>query len=87
MHDAHPPKWITLDMDSSVSPIHGDQEGGDQEGTAWNGHFGCKCHHPLLVFNQFGDLERCSLRKGNVHSADRWKELLSPVIKLTPSVT
>ena len=41
MHDAHPPKWITLDMDSSVSPIHGDQEGGDQEGTAWNGHFGC----------------------------------------------
>lgn len=27
MHDAQPPKWITLDMDSSVSPTHGDQEG------------------------------------------------------------
>ena len=35
MHDAQPPKWITLDIDSSVSPTHG-----DQEGTARNGHFG-----------------------------------------------
>ena len=75
MHDAQPPKWITLDMDSSVSPTHG-----DQEGTAWNGHFGCKCYHPLFVFNQFSDLERCALRKGNVHSADGWKEVLAPVI-------
>ncbi len=75
MHDAQPPKWITLDMDSSVSPTHG-----DQEGTAWNGHFGCKCYHPLFVFNQFGDLERCALRKGNVHSADGWKGVLDPVI-------
>jgi hypothetical protein len=75
MHDAQPPRWITLDMDSSVSPTHG-----DQEGTAWNGHFGCKCYHPLFVFNQFSDLERCALRKGNVHSADGWKDVLAPVI-------
>ena len=75
MHDAQPPKWITLDMDSSVSPTHG-----DQEGTAWNGHFRCKCYHPLFVFNQFSDLESCTLRKGNVHSADGWKEVLAPVI-------
>ncbi len=34
-------------MDRSVSPTHG-----DQKGTAWNGHFGYKCHHPLFVFNQ-----------------------------------
>ena len=75
MLDAQPPKWITLDMDRSVSPPHG-----DQEGTAWNGHFGCKCYHPLFGFNQFGDLERCALRKGNVHSADGCKEVLAPVI-------
>ena len=75
MHDAQPPKWITLDMDSSVSPTHG-----AQEGTAWNGHFGCNCYHPLFIFNQFGHLERCALRKGNVHSADDWKALLTPVI-------
>ena len=56
---------IILDMDSSVSPTHG-----DQEGTAYNGHFGCSCYHPLFVFNQFGDLER-SLRPGNVHTTTR----------------
>ena len=33
-----------------------------------------------MPFNQFGHLERCALRKGNVHSADDWKALLTPVI-------
>ncbi len=37
-----------LDMDSSVSPTYG-----DQEGTAYNGHFACTCYHPVFVFNQF----------------------------------
>jgi hypothetical protein len=35
-----------------------------------NRHYECTCYHPLFVFNQFGDLERCSFRAGNVHSAD-----------------
>ena len=42
VHDRNPPKIIVLDMDSSVRPTHG-----DQEGTAYNGHFGCTCYHPL----------------------------------------
>ena len=46
VHDRRPPKQITLDMDSSESPVHG-----DQEGSAWNGHFQSKCLHPLFVFN------------------------------------
>ena len=75
VHESHGLNYITLDMDSSVSPTHG-----DQEGTAWNGYFGCNCYHPLFIFNQFGHLERCALRKGNVHSADDWKALLTPVI-------
>ena len=75
VHDRRPPKMIALDMDSSVSPTHG-----EQEGTAYNGHFGCACYHPLFVFNQFGDLERCALRPGNVHSADGWREVLEPVV-------
>ena len=74
VHDRRPPKMIILDMDSSVSPTHG-----EQEGTAYNGHFGCTCYHPLFLFNQFGDLERCSLRPGNVHSADGWRNVLEPV--------
>jgi hypothetical protein len=32
------------------------------------------------VFNQFGDVERCVLRPGNVHSADGWRAVLEPVI-------
>ena len=76
VHDRHPPKMIILDMDSSVSPTHG-----EQEGTAYNVHFGCTCYHPLFLFNQFGDLERCSLRPGNVHSADGWREVLEPVVE------
>jgi hypothetical protein len=40
-----------------------------QEGRAYNRNFGCTCYHPLFVFNQSGDLERCALRSGNVHSA------------------
>ena len=35
-HDRNRLKYIVLDMDNSVSPTHG-----DQEGAAWNGHFGC----------------------------------------------
>src|SRR3954470_7392230 len=70
-----PPKSIVLDIDSSESPTYG-----EQEGSAYNGHFGCTCYHPLFVFNQFGDVERCALRPGNVHSADGWHALLEPVI-------
>ena len=32
------------------------------------------------MFNQFGDLERCALRAGNVHSADGWDDVLKPVV-------
>ena len=66
---------LVLDIDSSVSPTYG-----AQEGTAYNGHFGCTCYHPLFVFNQDGDLERCALRPGNVHSAHGWRDVLDPVV-------
>src|SRR4051812_22955727 len=75
VHARRPVKGIVLDMDSSVSPTFG-----EQEGSAYNGHFGCTCYHPLFVFNQFGDLERCALRPGNVHSAEGWREVLEPVL-------
>lgn len=67
---------LILDIDSSESPDHG-----SQEGSAYNGHFCCSCYHPLFVFNQHGDWERCSLRPENVHSADNWKAVLDPVLK------
>ena len=73
-HTLH--RRVILDMDSSESPVHG-----QQEGAAYNGHFECVCYHPLFLFNQFGDCEAATLRPGNVHSADDWQELLEPVVK------
>jgi hypothetical protein len=75
VHALRPPRGVVLDMDSSVSPTHGEQEMG-----VWNGHYDCTCYHPLFVFNQIGDLERCALRPGNVRSADRWDGVLKPVV-------
>jgi len=66
---------VILDMDSSVSETYG-----AQEGTAYNGHFGCTCYHPLFCFNQFGDVERSILREGNVHSAKDWRNVLEPIV-------
>ena len=66
---------IILDMDSSVSETHG-----QQEGSAYNGYFECTCYHPLFCFNEDGDLERALLRHGNVHSADDWRSVLEPVV-------
>jgi hypothetical protein len=45
-----------------------------------DGHFDCTCYHPNFLYNQFGMLERCALRNGNVHSADDWRDVLDPVI-------
>jgi hypothetical protein len=67
---------LILDMDSSVSETYG-----HQQGTAYNGYFVCMCYHPLFVFNQFGDLERVMLRRGNHSSAKFWRRVLLPVIE------
>jgi len=69
-------KKIILDMDSSVSPTYG-----NQEGSAYNGYFGCTCYHPIFCFNQFGDIERTLLRRGNVYSSDDWHSILEPVVE------
>ena len=76
VHNRKPIEEIILDMDSSDSPTFG-----RQEGSAYNGHFGYTCYHPLFVFNHFGDLERALLRNGNVYSSDDWKSVLEPIIE------
>src|SRR4029453_5172101 len=42
VHARRPVRGIVLDMDSSVSPTYGDQEGSASTGT-----FGSRCYHPL----------------------------------------
>ena len=48
---------LILDLDSSESPVYG-----QQEGAQYNGHYGNVSSHPLFCFNQFGDCEGAMLR-------------------------
>ena len=75
LRERRPMRELILDMDSSVSETHG-----QQEGSAYNGHFECTCYHPLFCFNQFGDVEHALLREGNVHSAKDWRAVMEPVV-------
>ena len=70
------PHRTVLDMDSTEIPVYG-----EQENSAYNGHFESMCYHPLLLFNREGDCLAAKLRPGNVHSADDWDELLLPEIE------
>jgi Transposase DDE domain group 1 len=76
VHQRQPMKQLILDLDSSLSETFG-----KQEGTAYNGYFECVCYHPQFLFNQFGDLERALLRRGNHASAKFWRRVLLPVIE------
>jgi hypothetical protein len=71
---------VVLDTDSSESPVHG-----EQEGSAYNGHFESVCYHPLFLFNSHGDCLAAKLCPGNVHSAEDWDELLLPEIERQPA--
>ena len=67
---------VVLDMDLTEIPVYG-----QQENSAYKGHFESTCYHPLLLFNREGDCLAAKLRPGNVHSADDWDELLLPEIE------
>ena len=66
---------LVLDMDSSVSETYG-----RRQGSAYDGHFACTCYHPPFLFDQFGDVERVMLRRGNHAGATFWRRVLLPVI-------
>ena len=44
------PERVVLDMDSTEIPVHG-----QQERSAYNGHFESTCYRPLLLFHREGD--------------------------------
>ncbi len=72
---AHPNR-VVLDIDSSESPVYG-----EQEQSAYNAYFGLVCYHPLFLFNSQDDGLGAKLRPGNVHSAEGWEEVLLPEIQ------
>jgi hypothetical protein len=54
---------------------------GEQEHSAYNGHFESTCYHPLLLFNGEGDCLGAKLRPAHVHSAEDWGKVLLPEIE------
>jgi len=76
VNDAERLKRVVLDMDSTQIPVYG-----QQEESAYNGHFESTCYHPLLLCNRDGDCLGAKLRPSNLHCADPWEELLLPEIQ------
>jgi hypothetical protein len=76
VEDMDAPRRVVLDLDSTEIPVYG-----EQEHSAYNGHFESTCYHALLLFNGEGDCLAAKLRPGNVHSAQDWEEMLLPEIK------
>jgi hypothetical protein len=70
------PQLVGLDMDSTEILVDG-----EQEHSAYNGHFESTCYHPLLLFNGEGECLGAKLRPGNVRSAEEWGEVLLPEIE------
>ena len=70
---------VVLDMDSTESPVHG-----QQEGSAYNGHFESVCYHPLLLFNQHRRLfggEAASRQRAPAPRTGMSQKLLLPEIE------
>jgi len=63
--DAHakPPKQITLDLDATDDPLHG-----QQEGRFFHGYYDCYCYLPLYVFCG-RHLLAAKLRRSNIDAA------------------
>lgn len=67
---------MTLDLDSLPQKVYGHQPGSE-----WNGHYGMRCYHPLIVRTEFGDFLGAKLRPGNVHTADGGLEFVLPILR------
>ena len=72
---ARPCAEVTIDLDSLPAEVQG-----EQPGSAYNGHYGCRCFHPLLVSWEFGDFLGARLRPGNVHTSDEAWDFVLPFL-------
>jgi hypothetical protein len=66
----------TLDLDSLPVEVHGQQPGSE-----YNGHYGVRCYHPVLVRSARGYFLAAQLRPGNAHTADGGLEFVLPVVR------
>lgn len=69
-------KALMLDVDSVALEVFG-----QQKGSAYNGHYGMRCYHPLVAF--LGETGHCVgawLRPGNAHTAEGAADRILPVV-------
>jgi hypothetical protein len=72
----HRLRLVDLDVDSIPLQVHG-----HQIGSAYNGHYQCRCYHPLVAsLAQTGDIVDLKLREGNAHTADGSVDFILPLI-------
>jgi hypothetical protein len=69
VHKRRQPRVVVLDTDRAKARLTA-----HRKGSAYNGHFGCTCYHPLFVFNQFGDY---SSGTGTKWCVRRWRTSLA----------
>lgn len=71
-----PLEHATIDIDSIGMRVHG-----QQDGSAYNKHFGCRAYHPIIAsVAETADLLAARLREGNVHTADGALQFVLDVI-------
>jgi hypothetical protein len=79
-HKKDSPKWIVLDIDSTVDPCHG-----QQELNLFSGFYDCRCYVPLLIFGSCdnGPMEILGavLRPGNSLSCRHAAAILGRIVK------
>lgn len=72
----HRREELTLDLDSLPLEVHG-----HQPGSAYNGHYGVRCYHPLVLRSECGDYLAGRLRPGNAHTAEGGLDFALPVLR------
>lgn len=77
VYGIEPPKYVVLDIDSTLCGTSG-----AQEGACFNFHYQDNGYHPLLCYDGLtGDLLKAELRKGSAYSCTGVVEFLEPLLK------
>lgn len=75
-HHTGQPSSVILDLDSTLLPTYG-----TQEGEAWNFHYQADGYHPLVCFDGItGDLIKMQLRNGTDYSCNGVGDFLRPIL-------
>lgn len=76
VYSLEPPKRTLLDLDSTLLPAYG-----KQEGVNYNFHYGSNGYHPLVCYDGLtGDLLKIKLRNGSVYTSSDVVAFLQPIL-------